>query len=554
MELMPYKEEINQTVLVFKEILDMDMIVVDRWLATLVNTFHYERKPLDVRLNSIVGNIIVTGKPQIISNRQYSKACLTCQDFQYCELEGVVGVPIWSGEACVGAMAVLIRASRIHVLATHGEKLVAFLERLADLLAKSVQNYELEQQVEESKKQLYTVLDQVTDLAVFTDEEGRIQFCNQSFCDFFDVSVDEVLRSHLWDALAPFAVSMSGGPYQLGETFIGVTGTVAQIREIKRLNLDNNVCSNLYLFKTEDAVQLLNTAKPYEAEQKMRSFWGPSKRMQAAKQAAMAATKNNLPVLIEGVCGDQNRELMKIISRYAPETVKSPTIVQCSIDAEELRHILFGNGRNRVGLLWPPRKCAICLASIEHMPLYLQKRLFEFMADRQMAGSPGSKVRLFATSEKNLEELTAAGRFSEDLLHLIAQNHITIPDIWEDRQDKEYYFRRFVSEFAAVYGCGEITYPAGFFEQLHSGDRMDFLALKELAERFVSGTLEGGAGGVELSRLTESPRKSSKPDMELRLKELMRQNLSKSEIAQALGISRATLYRWLKKYEIEDEA
>lgn len=549
---MPYKDEIRKTIHVFNEILNMDMMVVDRWLATLVNTFHFEKKPQDVRLNSIVGNVIVSGKPQIVSNRKDSKACLTCQAYQYCELESVVGVPIWSGEECVGALAVLIGTNDIHILAKNGEKLVAFLERLADMISKMVRSFELGQQIEENKKQLYTVMDNISELAVFANEDGCIQFCNQSFCEFFGVNSDAVKSARLWDVLAPFAVSAPGSPRQLGESFVGINGSIAQIRRSELVTRENERML-LYLFKTQDATQILNAAKPYEAEKKMNTFWGTSWRMRAARQAAMASTKNNLPVLIEGSCGVQNRELMKIISRYAPGSGASPTIVQCSIDPEELRHILFGNGRSRVGLLWPPRICAVCLDAIDHMPMYLQKRLFEFMVERQMSDNLGCKVRLFATSETNLEELAAAGRFSEDLLHLIAQNHIIIPDIWDDPQDVEFYFRRFVSEFAAVYGCGEITFPAGFFEQLCAGESMDFLMLKELAERFVAGTLEKGAEPPVINRLLDSPQKLPKLKAVLQLKELMRQDMSKSEIAKELGISRATLYRWIKAYGLEEE-
>lgn len=552
MELMPYKEEITRTILVFKEMLDMDFIVVDRWLSSLVNTFHYERKPLDIRINSIVGNIIVTEKPQIISNRQYSKACLTCQDFQHCELEGVAGVPIWSGEECIGVLAVLIRASRIQVLAAHEDRLVAFLEQLANLLAKSAENHGMERQMDESRKQLFVILDSISDLAVFTDEDGRVRFCSQRFCDFFGVTAEEAAGANLRAALEPFSVSSSGSASQVGETFVGVNGKIARLRDVKQVALGDESLSVLYLFEVEDAAEILDAAKPYEAEQKMRNFWGPSKAMHGAESAAKSAIKNNLPVLIEGVCGAQNRELMKIISRYAPETLRSPAIVECSIDAEELRHILFGNTRDRVGLLWPPRKCAVCLASIDHMPLYLQERLFAFMVDRQMSGSSGGKVRLFATSEVNLEELTAKGRFSENLLHLISQNHIVIPDIWEEQQDLEFYFWRFVSEFAAVYGREDIAHDPAFCQELKQRDeRMDFLALKELAEQYVIHYQGKTFSNVQLSMLTTPPQEPAPPAAEAQLRLLLEKGHHKSEIAKELGISRATLYRWIKKYNLE---
>ena len=60
LELTDYQEELRALSGAIKSLLDVDVIIVDRWLTQLVNTFHYSREPLDIRVNSIAPGVIDT--------------------------------------------------------------------------------------------------------------------------------------------------------------------------------------------------------------------------------------------------------------------------------------------------------------------------------------------------------------------------------------------------------------------------------------------------------------------------------------------------------------
>lgn len=555
-ELMPYQKELSAFALVMKRLLNIDIVIVDRWLSQLINTFEYLHKPVDVRINSVVGSIIVTGKPQVVANRYGFKACMTCQDYQTCELESMVGVPLLSEDNCVGAVLALISGKRANLLVNHADDLVSFLTEIGHLIVKELQADAMGEQIRQFWPQTAHVFDLLSDCLVFTDDENRVQFANRSFTQCFGVRQEDLLDRSLDAALGKYRAVPGDVKLQPEELYVGESGAVMQLVSLEEVQLSCGY-TKMYRFQELDVARLLRRSKPYGAKAKHAFFWGVSPEMRAAEYAATTATKNKLHVLVEGSCPEQNRELIKMLSRYAPEEDMSPVILDCSIDAEELRHLLFGNGINKPAMLWPARKSALCLVHINHMPLYLQKRLYAFLIDCQVNGGLGSKIRIFATSDCNLAPLCEQGRFSEDLLHMIAQNHIIIPEIKNRREDIEFYFQKFVSEFSAIYGTGPITVVPEFFDALEQSDvKLDYISLREIAEHQIA-NLDGASAITPASQVTRqylsyNGGKAEQLALESQIRGLMKQGCQKAEIAAQLGISRATLYRWIKKYNLSD--
>ena len=147
-------------------------------------------------------------------------------------------------------------------------------------------------------------------------------------------------------------------------------------------------------FKILGPEQSHDRLKPFKADIKMDRFWGPSKAMTEARENALKALKNSLSVLIEGPSVSQNRELMRIISRYG-NSDSAPRIIECSSDHEELERLLFGDRNTIPGLLWPSPRESICLASIDHMPLYIQKEIVGVILTQRVDNSVIRKTFIY---------------------------------------------------------------------------------------------------------------------------------------------------------------
>lgn len=552
LELTDYQEELRALSGAIKSLLDVDVIIVDRWLTQLVNTFHYSREPLDIRVNSIVGNVIVTGEVQIVPNRRDNRSCMSCPDYSLCELDSVVGVPLKSGEDCVGALLVMFSIRRSVLLENQAEQLVTFLSRLGALIVRMMEADRLGIQVDRLQQNTEGLLDQLADAVAVTGEDGRILFANHHFCRIFDFTPEALFGEPLSDVLRPFLMSPDGTALRSGVYLTGHEDVPIQLLSSAPVSMLHHENAHLFLFREVDLPRAMNVWLPPQADEKLNAFWGVSPQMCAARLAAVTATRNNLHVLIEGNCREQNLELIHLLCRMNTEAQTPPVIVDCSMAPKYLEQTLFGDGASPA-LLSPLCCGTLCLTQINHMPFYLQKKLHAFLCDRAAGKTGHNKLRIFASSDEDLSKLCREGRFLEELLSFLLKNHIVIPRIEDAPEDVTVYFERFVQEFARIYEKGSVSIaPAVSKTLLDSGLPLDYVSLRELAEYQVR-TLEGDTLEQLLpfpDQFVQEPVTGRRDLLEEQIRRLVRQGCQKTEIAAQVGISRATLYRKLKKYNL----
>jgi DNA-binding NtrC family response regulator len=169
-----------------------------------------------------------------------------------------------------------------------------------------------------------------------------------------------------------------------------------------------------------------------------------------------------------------------------------------------------------------------------------------------------SDFRLVCATNKNLEELVAAGDFREDFYYRIKVFSMELPPLRERREDILPLARHFVGKYARAMGKGEkaISHEAGELLQGHRWPG-NVRELENAIERAMVIGKEPELRPEDLPFRAEAngpgPDKLSLEAMEKehiqRVLREMEGNVSRS--AKALGIDRATLYSKIRKYGIE---
>ena len=459
-ELVEYEKEIKNMAETVHDVFGIEMIVVDRWLHTIVNTFDYGDNPVDVKINSVVGNIIVTGEPQLIRNRMESEACLSCPDYDRCEMEGVIGVPIIYNDVCLGVIAVLVRRSN-KKLFQKAQKVFSTLVKFSEMFVGFLESSKASQAVADIKNLLTAPFDAVEEPVVYLAKDNSVLFANDAFCTFFSADKVSVQKRLISEVVKDRRVG-PGKEMHVGNLFVGDKNSTAQIDKIQEYSMDIWDLDRIIYFKLKSPVVYLDRPMAYQAEKKLETFWGPSVHMQHAKEQAINATSNPLPVLIHGPSNSQNRELMKIISRYGPDVDSAPAIIECSNVTDELKHLLFGDGVEHPGHLWPSPCSAICLASVDRMPQYLQLQLLDFVVKQRDRSDASGKLRIYATTIRDLDDLSNKGLFVRDFYQILRQNYIHIPAIDDSYEDREYYLKMYLDQYAATYKRSKMTVGVDF--------------------------------------------------------------------------------------------
>ena len=235
---------------------------------------------------------------------------------------------------------------------------------------------------------------------------------------------------------------------------------------------------------------------------------------------------------------------------------------------------LFGHRRgaftdareDRIGLFRAATGGTLFLDEIGNVPLHLQSKLLTALERREVvpvgADKPESiNVRFISATNLPPEQLTNEGRFRQDLLYRINTVEIALPPLRERREDVPLLLEHFIAVYAQKYNCPTKRLSAAALDKLvaHAWPG-NVRALRHAVERAVilsEGSILEAADFSLAPPHTNGPGKTS-PDTS-KLDAIERNAIARaladhkgniSRAADALGLSRASLYRRKTKYEL----
>ena len=170
--------------------------------------------------------------------------------------------------------------------------------------------------------------------------------------------------------------------------------------------------------------------------------------------------------LVTGATGTGKELVARALHRLSPVQSKPLAVANCSAIVEALfESELFGHVRgaftgaavDKAGLFEYAAGGTVFLDEIGEMPLTTQTKLLRVLENReyQRVGSPVPRktdVRIIAATNRNLRELSAQGRFRDDLYYRLSMIEIRLPPLSERIEDLPLLLRYFLERFAREYG------------------------------------------------------------------------------------------------------
>lgn len=342
--------------------------------------------------------------------------------------------------------------------------------------------------------------------AVEAMKQGASHYIEKPFTK--DQLLDAIAKARAGNAPAPVAASAAGSPFE------DVTGTVQAVA---------------------DAVDLARRSAP-----------------------------SDKPILILGELGTGREQLGRGIHATSPRAAGPFVPVRCATAGEGLELELFGTGNG--GRLAEAAGGTLFLDEVGELSAEAQARLLRFLQDGEILSQPGSPAtksdaRVIAGSAAPLEEMVAAGDFRQDLWLRLKAVTIKLPALRDRRAD----LARLVQHFARKHW--KRSGPAPHFGR----DAMKVLAtlpfpgnLGELEDMVAQAiALSGGSEvtpellakmGVQAAAV-DSEGNAMRTRVELEEKRAVEEALRRNpknlrQAAQELNISRTTLWRKMKKYDV----
>ncbi|HUU21946.1 MAG TPA: sigma-54 dependent transcriptional regulator [Phycisphaerae bacterium] len=204
---------------------------------------------------------------------------------------------------------------------------------------------------------------------------------------------------------------------------------------------------------------------------KLADFVSESPTMQMFMQVVDRIIPSNASVLILGETGVGKEHLARAIHGEGPRSSGPFVAVNCAaLPGDLLESELFGHEegaftgatRSRRGAFEMAHGGALFLDEIGEMPLHLQAKLLRILQDfevRRVGGETSLRVdvRVFAASNRDLEEASAAHEFRRDLYYRLSVIELTVPPLRDRRGDIPILAERFIARIAPKIGmeaCG----------------------------------------------------------------------------------------------------
>lgn len=336
------------------------------------------------------------------------------------------------------------------------------------------------------------------------------------------------------------------------EIFMDISGVVAQERLIARFR------------------QELGRADSFEG------ILGKSAVMLQLFSLISSAAQTEAPVLIFGESGTGKEMVAHAIQRLSPRRQGPFIRVNCKAMPEALLEIeLFGPKKEAAGVQAArPGSCeaaqggVLFLDEVAELPPSLQARLVRFLCegiiDRVGRKPLTLDVRIIAATSQDLARLVAEGRFREDLFYRLNVIPVRLPPLRERREDIPLLAETFIERARLktrkpILGLSkealevllEYPWPGNVRELINTIDYA-FLLCPEgdiLPEHLpVHLTRTEEAGPRRTGRAKAVSRAGDKDALVNALKET---GGKMGEAAKILGVSRVTLWKWLKYYKIK---
>ena len=328
-------------------------------------------------------------------------------------------------------------------------------------------------------------------------------------------------------------------------------------------------------------------AKGLTAKYRFQDIYGSSAAMQTLLSVAQKYAQTASNLLIYGESGTGKELLAQSIHNASPFRNGPFVAVNCAAISENLiESEMFGYSSGaftgaakggKTGLFELAHNGTLFLDEISELPYSFQAKLLRVLQEKEIRRIGDDRiikvnVRIIAAANRPLSRCVQAGSFREDLFYRLNVLQLNIPPLRARGRDVIQLFTFFLEKHCARLGqpCPGLTEDAGAY-LLSLRFPGNVRQLRNLAERVcvtlggpqitrdmldsaldepLSGTdpAEGAADSLPAARKKRRP-----PEEERRVIEqlLTETNRNIRVVSERLGISRSTLWRKMKRYQLQ---
>jgi len=568
------KETIIGVINAIHSVIRVDVTVIDKEYNRIAATGLYvDQIGKKVAINSVFYKALHSGKEYIVESPRQDEVCFDCERNQVCEEFAEVCCPIFLDEEVVGIIGLVAfdEFQRDEII-SNKENLLNFLKQMSNLITAKLKENRAKDKLLTQSKEIEVLFNYIDTAVIAVDPVGEILRCNKLAKDMFHVTEMKMCD-------VPFnATSLKSISEQITVEIDGKSERI--IYQTKPIIIDGNLEQTVVTFKKEmDLIHAMNDMVNMRHSISFEEIIGHSQVMNKTIEKAKKASKSGTTVLIQGESGTGKELFARAIHDASDRKSKPFIAINCAAIPESLiESELFGytdgafTGALKGG---KPGKFEIAdggtifLDEIGDMPIHLQSKLLRVLQEREVERIGGKytspiDVRVIAATHQNLEELIELKMFRADLYYRLNVIQLNLPPLRERKEDirdlADFFLKRYNSKLGKrIFDFTERTFTfleghtwKGNIREMENAVEYavnmctsDVIDIIDLPER-----LKVKNDDIACDCAVANLEYLEKKEIEKALKAFNRDKSGIEEMIQALGISRATLYRKIKYYDL----
>lgn len=343
---------------------------------------------------------------------------------------------------------------------------------------------------------------------------------------------------------------------------------------IAPIRLAENICGAYLTFQEGRTIRRLNSdlrremlQKGFVANQRFEDVDYASAVMRNAVAQARKAASYNVPILISGPQGVERDFFARSIHNASMVAENPFVFVDCTAyPPEKMDEYLFGREDSSVSMVEAAQEGTLYLRNVESLSPESQNKLLSIIVSGGYRTFHGTNVeadvRIIASTTKGLQAMSSKDQFNTALLYSLSVVTISLPPLEKRPEDIPGLFNVSLKHWQKVYNR-YIRLTEGAYKALQEYSWPgNVTQLRQVSQRIVLGCERREANEMFVRRQLDKTFAIRFDDEETHIvtfqdkkayeitRLLEKYQGSREKVAREMGISKTTLWRYMKKYNI----
>ena len=559
-------DSVKQYALVISNVLQLDIDIADNNLYRIAGTGRFNRM-IDERMD-IEGNafreVFRTKKHLYIEDASKDKLCSSCGYLEVCKNQSELCCPIINKNEVIGVISLSsANDEQKRQIAENFPHYLSFLNNIADLIASKAIEYQNDEENKLLIDLLYKLINLINDGVIIFDTDNNISFMNKKTEKLFGYKISQLKYLAKIKKFSIYKAKSDNDSQNveyvaiINEKRIRLLGKDYPISTMPKKNI------TVFIFQDVESIQKNLLSSNSDEIYNLDYLISKNEQFNKVKEQCRVMANSNTNILIYGEPGTGKEMFSRLIHHESMRKNKPFIRIACrgsgsgsvfgqlKIGSEE-----FDNEESGFEKIALSSGGTLYLDEIGDMSMRVQGKFADIISNKL------TNTRIIAVTSKNLNDQVQQGFFREDLYNFLGTFTITVPPLRSRIEDIKLLTNHFLKKFNIVEGkrvsfnkevymifekyswignVRELENIVSFLVLSSNADKV--ISVDDIPEGMKRKLIENTIGNYNLEKI-------EKETIVKALNAFGNSPNSKKIIAKELGISKATLYRKLQKYNI----